>query len=178
MLHGQSSHCLAGSPGGTPSVQRVTMTLDDELLAEIDKYMEARGYQSRSEAFRDLARTGLQAAHGEQTSTSQCVGALVYAYDHETRELPKRLIETHHDHHDLSVATMHIHLDHNTCLEVAILRGATANVRRFADHIIAERGVRHGRLVLVPVEIQSESHAHGEARARPHDHVRVREGGS
>lgn len=159
-------------------MQRVTMTLDEELIAEIDRFMETRGYQSRSEAFRDLARTGLQAAHGEQVETSHCVGALVYAYDHGVRELSRRLTETHHDHHDLSVAAMHVHLDHATCLEVAILRGATASVQRLAEHVIAERGVRHGRLVLVPVEVQREDHAHGETHAHPHDHTRVREAGS
>lgn len=159
-------------------MQRVTMTLDDELIAEIDKFMERRGYHSRSEAFRDIARAGLQATPEELASSSHCVGALVYTYDHGVRELSKRLTETHHHHHDLAVATMHVHLDHETCLEVAILRGATANVRHFAEHVIAERGVRHGRVVLIPVDLQSENHAHGESSAQPHEHTRVREADS
>lgn len=155
-------------------MQRVTMTLDDELMAEIDRFVEARGYQNRSEAFRDLARAGLLQTREETSGTGQSVGALVYVYDHGLRELPRRLADTHHDHHNLSVATMHVHLDHDTCMEVALLRGPTAELRHHAGHVIAERGVRHGQLVLVPVEIEREAHAHGDP---PHDHVRVREAG-
>jgi CopG family nickel-responsive transcriptional regulator len=57
---------------------------------------------------------------------------------------------------------------------VTVLRGAVEEVRHFADHVIAERGVRHGRLVLVPVEAHVETHVHGEARATPHPHLHIR----
>jgi CopG family nickel-responsive transcriptional regulator len=159
-------------------MQRVTVTVDDELVDEIDQFMRLRGYQNRSEALRDLARAGLQQVHEESGERGDCVGALIYVYDHHVRELAKRLADTHHDHHDLSIATMHAHLDHETCLEVALLRGSVADVRHLAAHVTAERGVRHGRLVLVPVEVSREKHAHGGGR-RPHTHThaRVREAG-
>ena len=66
-----------------------------------------------------------------------------------------------------------MHLDHDSCMEVTVLRGAVGDVRHFADHVIAERGVRHGRLVLVPVEERFETHTHG-AGATPHAHLHVR----
>ena len=69
---------------------------------------------------------------------------------------------------------MRIALDHDSCMEVAVLRGKTAEVERFAEHIIAERGVRHGRVVIIPAEIESERHTHGERRPQPHQHTRVR----
>ena len=47
-------------------------------------------------------------------------------------------------------------------------------IHNFADHVIAERGVRHGRLVLVPVDEKTETHVHGTARAEPHAHLHVR----
>jgi CopG family nickel-responsive transcriptional regulator len=159
-------------------MQRVTVTVDDELVDEIDQFMHLRGYQNRSEALRDLARAGLQQVHEEGSGSGECVAALVYVYDHHVRELAKRLADTQHDHHDLSIATMHAHLDHETCLEVALLRGRAADVRHFSAHITSERGVRHGRLVLVPVEVTSEKHAHGERQPHKHTHVRVREAGS
>lgn len=159
-------------------MQRVTVTVDDELVDEIDQFMHLRGYQNRSEALRDLARAGLRQVHEEGGGGSgECVAALVYAYDHHVRELAKRLADTQHDHHDLSIATMHVHLDHETCLEVALLRGRTADVRHLAAHITSERGVRHGRLVLVPVEVTSEKHAHGQRHAHTHTHTRVRGAG-
>ena len=155
-------------------MQRVTVTLDDDLLAELDAFVTRRGYQGRSEALRDLTRAGLQAVAPAADGAGACVAALVYVYDHEVRALAKRLAASQHDRHDLSVATLHVHLDHQACLEVAVLRGATGDVRHFAEHVIAERGVRHGRLVVIPVEVAAEAHPHGgeEAHAHPHTHVR------
>jgi len=70
------------------------------------------------------------------------VAALAYFYDHRERQLAKRLTGSFHDHYDLSVASLHMHLDHDSCLEVAALKGAIRDVRNFARHVIAERGVR------------------------------------
>ncbi len=145
-------------------MQRITVTLDDELVEAIDAFQQAGNYQNRSEALRDLARAGLAQAREEQQQGA-CVAALVYVYDHETRALAARLASAQHHHHDLSVATLHVHLDHDSCLEVAVLRGSQADVRHFAGHVIAERGVRHGKLVTIPAQVAQEGHAHG------HDHV-------
>ena len=133
-------------------MQRVSITIDDDLMSELDLLIERRGYQNRSEAIRDLARAGLQQAAAEDAQSAACVAALVYVYDHARRELSKRLTNTFHDHHELSIATLHVHLDHESCMEVTVLKGRTAQVRHFADHVIAERGVKHGRVVLVPIE--------------------------
>lgn len=159
-------------------MQRITITVEDELSDEIDRFMVERGYQSRSEAIRDLARSGLKQAYQEAGAEGQCVAALVYVYDHHVRELSKRLAESHHHHHDLSMATMHVHLDHDTCLEIAALKGSAHEVRHLAEHVIAERGVRHGQLVIIPVEIDRAKHAHGDEPAHAHTHIRVRHGGS
>ncbi|MGO9006908.1 MAG: nickel-responsive transcriptional regulator NikR [Beijerinckiaceae bacterium] len=158
-------------------MQRVTITLEDELLIELDRMVATRGYQNRSEAVRDLARAGLRQAAEEASASRQCVAALVYVYDHETRALSRRLTQSFHDHHDLSLATMHVHLDHASCMEVTVLRGETAEVQHFADHVIAERGVRHGRLIIVPVELETEKHAHGGEPDQKHLHTHVRDAG-
>ena len=130
-------------------MQRVTITMDDALLAELDELVVRRGYQNRSEALRDLARAGLRQAE-PPSSGAPCVAALVYVYDHARRELPHRLANEFHGHHDLAVSTLHVHLDAESCLEVAVLKGAADAVRHMADHVIAERGVRHGQLVMLP----------------------------
>lgn len=158
-------------------MQRVTITLDDEFVAELDRVAEARGYQNRSEAIRDFARAGMRQAAEEAEASGNCVAALVYVYDHEARELAKRLTHTFHDHHDLSVSGMHVHLDHGSCMEIAVLKGDADNVRHLADHVIAERGVRHGRLMMVPVEAEAERHAHTGAKSRKHLHLHVRKAG-
>ena len=147
-------------------MQRVTITMDDDLAAELDRYMATRGYDNRSEAIRDLARSGLEQAAIETAGSRQCVATLSYVYDHEARELPKRLTRDFHEHHDLAQATLHVHLDHESCLEVTVLKGRSADVKAFADHVIAERGVRHGHVLFMPTDGSARAHRHGHGHGR------------
>lgn len=145
-------------------MQRITITIEDDLLAEIDAAAEARGYQNRSEIIRDLARAGLQQTAQDTARTGPCVAGLVYVYDHAARDLSKRLVQEFHGHHDLALATLHVHLDDDNCMELTALRGSADEVRHFADHIIAERGVRYGRVVMIPIgegkQTKPRKHAH------------------
>jgi CopG family nickel-responsive transcriptional regulator len=140
------------------TMQRVTITIDDDLAAEIDAFMRARGYANRSEAIRDLARSGLSQSDLEVAQDRHCVATLSYVYDHAARGLPKRLTQDFHAHPGLAQATLHVHLDHDSCLEVTVLKGRSTDVKAFADHVIAERGVRHGHIAYMPVDA-----------ARPHE---------
>jgi len=155
-------------------MQRVTVTLDDDLMDELDRVIALKGYQNRSEAIRDLARAGIREAVVEVADSRNCVAALIYVYNHGARELSKRLVQAYHDHHDLSLATMHVHLDHDNCMEVTVLKGATSEVQHVAEHVIAERGVRHGRLIVVPADVELHSHGHGNLSAHRHAHIKVR----
>jgi CopG family nickel-responsive transcriptional regulator len=153
-------------------MQRVTITLDDDLMADLDRIIAARGYQNRSEAIRDLARSGLEQAAVEVAGSRHCVATLVYVYDHHARELPKRLTQEFHAHHDLSQATLHVHLDAQSCLEVTVLKGRGTEVQAFANQVIAERGVRHGHVVYVPAT-KDMAHSHGDRHSHPHRAPRV-----
>jgi CopG family transcriptional regulator, nickel-responsive regulator len=157
-------------------MNRITIVLDDSLLSEVDKVMKTRGYQNRSEAIRDLTRAGLRQMAEDNGIGGECLAALVYTYDHGERDLPKRLTKTFHEHHDLSVSTLHVHLNHDSCLEVNVLRGRTDHVRHLADHVIAERGVRHGRVVMFPAEERSETHTHRKG-GHSHTHLHLRKAG-
>jgi len=152
-------------------MHRVTITVDDELMVELDRMIEEHGYQNRSEAIRDFARAGMQQAKESAGKSGDCVAALVYVYDHAARDLSSRLVNTFHDHHDLSLATLHVHLDDDNCMEITAMKGAAADVKHLADHVIAERGVRYGRVVMIPTEIKSgqprKPHTH-----KPHSHKR------
>ncbi len=136
-------------------MQRVTVTMEEALLAELDALVARRGYQGRSEALRDLARAGMRQLDGPAPD-EPCVAALVYVFDHARRDLPNRLAHEFHGHHDLAVSTLHVHLDAQSCLEVAVLKGPAGAVRHMADHVTAERGVRHGQLVLLPAAAPPE----------------------
>jgi CopG family transcriptional regulator, nickel-responsive regulator len=146
-------------------MQRVTITVDDDLLAEIDSAATERGYQNRSEIFRDLARAGLQQL-ARSVDGGNCVAALVYVYDHSARDLSRRLVENFHGHHDLSLATLHVHLDNHNCMELTALQGPTKAVQHLAEHVMAERGVKYGRVITIPAPKQP-----GRKRAqKPHSH--------
>ncbi|HYG85775.1 MAG TPA: nickel-responsive transcriptional regulator NikR [Azospirillum sp.] len=146
-------------------MERVTVSLDDDLLVQFDEYIHRTGYANRSEAVRDLIRAKLEADRLERDRAPNCVACVSYVYDHEERELSRRITQAHHAHHDLTHSTLHIHLDHDSCLEVAVLKGRTDAVRDFANALMAERGVRHGQLHLVPADLSVIPHSHGG-----HDH--------
>lgn len=158
-------------------MQRVTVVLDDELLEEIDRIAAERGYANRSEALRDLARRGIRQAAEEVGGSGDCVATLTYAYDFTQRGLGRRLGCLLGDHHDLVISGQQVHLDHTTRLETSVLRGAANEVARLGEQIIAERGVRHGRMVMMPVELRREPHDHGGDAQHDHVHIRVRGAG-
>lgn len=157
-------------------MERVTVSLDDELLTQFDAFIKRKGYANRSEAVRDLLRDRLQddrLQHDQmaQNAAPYCVGSLFYVYNHHERDLSRRITQIHHDHHDLIRSTMHVHLDHENCLEVSLLEGPTAAVAALADAVASETGVRHGKINLLPVERDSgRAHTHGHRRDHPHDH--------
>ena len=146
-------------------MDRFTISLGEELASAFDELIKQRGYTTRSEAVRDILRDLLQRRDQARDSNGFCVASLSYVYNHHERQLSERLANLQHDHHDLTVASMHVHLDHEQCLETTTLKGSAKAVRRLADEIMAERGVRHGQLNLVSVEL-GEAHKHDGARHR------------
>ena len=140
-------------------MERFTISLDKKLATEFDQLIGERGYLNRSEAVRDMLRNKLNTLRLQDAQDLNCVASLSYVYNHHVRDLAERLTELQHHHHDLVVASTHVHLDHDNCLETVLLRGATEMVRRFADALIAERGVRHGHINLVPVDVDA-GHLH------------------
>jgi len=159
-------------------MERVTISMSDELAAELADFMANYRYDNRSEALRDLARLGLERARIDHGVTGQCFATLAYVFNHHARELAARLTKKHHAHHDLQVATLHVHLDHENCLEVAVLRGEAQATREFSKAVIAERGVKHGQVTFLPVAVETATHAHqGSTRVDrvPHLHAHPRE---
>ncbi len=157
-------------------MERITISLDDDLLAEFDRYMQEKGYSNRSEAIRDLVRERLERKRLAEEQSGRCVACLSYIYNHHERELVRRLTDAQHASHDLVRSTLHVHLDHENCLEIAVLEGEISAVRRFADAVMAQTGVRHGTLSAVPVETRSTGkHAylrHSHGGPQPHTHIR------
>jgi CopG family transcriptional regulator, nickel-responsive regulator len=128
-------------------LSRIGVAIDSDLLAKFDRLIAQRGYTNRSEAFRDLIRDELVEKTWESPD-SQVVGTVTLVYDHHVRMLNEKLTDIQHDHHRSILSTLHVHLDHDNCLEVLVVRGTSANVRQIADVLISTKGVKHGRLTI------------------------------
>lgn len=148
-------------------MERITMSLDSALAEQFDDFTKARGYKNRSEAMRDLIRQQLEKERLEKSDEGFCVAIMSYVYNHHELELASRITRVHHKHHELSLSSMHVHLDHDHCLEIALMRGRIKDVSVFSNALMAERGVRHGKITMVPIDMDEISHSHGGS---PHVH--------
>lgn len=125
---------------------RFGVSMNDELLEKLDSIVERRRYPNRSEAIRDLVRAVL--VEDEWSATAgEVIGVLVIVYDHHQRELSSRLLEKEHGRVGDMLATLHLHLDHDNCLEAKVIRGKPEEVQSLADELMAMKGVKFGRLI-------------------------------
>ncbi|MGA7158171.1 MAG: nickel-responsive transcriptional regulator NikR [Acidobacteriaceae bacterium] len=147
-----------------PQLSRTGVSLDEDLLKEFDQLITRRGYENRSEAIRDLIREALLAEN--VSSNKPVVGTLTLVYDHHVPNLSEKLTAAQHSAGAMILAATHVHLDHNYCLEVIIMKGHSSALQDLAHRILALRGVELGKLVLTTSgkELKSSKHSH------PHTH--------
>jgi CopG family transcriptional regulator, nickel-responsive regulator len=143
-------------------IERIGVSLEKELLKDFDKLIKNRGYQSRSEAIRDLVRAELsQEALADPFAGA--VAAICLTYDHHDTKLAQRLLHLQHSHLLKTISSMHVHLSHSDCLEIIVLRGPVGEIRRVADSIVAIKGVTLGKISLISIEDEHD---------RKHPHTR------
>jgi CopG family transcriptional regulator, nickel-responsive regulator len=128
-------------------LSRIGVAIDASLLEQFDQLIAQRGYTNRSEAFRDLIRDQLIEKTAEAPD-SIVVGTVTLVYNHHVRQLSERLTEMQHQAFHNVLSTLHVHLDHDNCLEVTVLKGEASAVRKIADALISTKGVKHGRLTI------------------------------
>ncbi|HLW76863.1 MAG TPA: nickel-responsive transcriptional regulator NikR [Bryobacteraceae bacterium] len=128
-------------------LSRIGVAIDAALLKKFDDHIARRGYTNRSEAFRDLIRDALIERNAAKPD-AMVVGTLTLVYDHHVRLLSERLNEMQHESFHNVLSTLHVHLDHDHCLEVLVLKGKASMVRKMADALISTKGVQHGRLTI------------------------------
>jgi CopG family nickel-responsive transcriptional regulator len=134
----------------TESVTRYSITVPSSLMEAFDELVQHKQYTTRSEALRDLMRSALVEDRWSRDD-AEVMGTVTVVYDHHQRELSQRLTALQHHAHDMVICTTHVHLDHDHCLEVIVLRGRAVRVQEVADAIIGTRGVIHGKLVCTAV---------------------------
>ena len=150
------------------TLERFTISLDDDLATDFDQLIQTIGYENRSEAVRDLIRQALEKSRQASAQSLHSIGVVSYVYNHHEKVMADRLIGAQHDHHDLLISSMHTHLDHDHCLEAVFLRGQTEEIRRFAGQLTAMSGIRHGSLNLISADMESSKHSHGGHHTHTH----------
>jgi CopG family nickel-responsive transcriptional regulator len=126
---------------------RFSISLPQGLAVDLDQMVKQKGYGNRSNAIADMIRNGL-VEHRQEVGTQEVAGTMTLVYDHHKPNLQDVLSGIQHDHHHEIISTMHVHLDHNNCLEVLVMRGKAREIQKIADTLIAAKGVKHGKLVI------------------------------
>ena len=126
---------------------RFGVSIPDDLLDKFDVLIQEQGYTNRSEAIRDLIRNRFVEDEWSR-SAEDVVGTVTVVYNHEQSELAEKLTEIQHRKHDLIISSVHVHLDQHNCLEVLIMRGAPAEVKKAGELLISTRGVKHGKITM------------------------------
>ncbi|MFC1528515.1 nickel-responsive transcriptional regulator NikR [Candidatus Latescibacterota bacterium] len=130
-------------------IVRFGVSIGSGLLEKFDALIEEKGYTNRSEAIRDLIRDRLVKDEWDgKTVSVESIGTITLIYDHHTSETGDKLTDTAHEHHDLVVSSSHVHLTHDSCLEVVIVKGPGNRILSLADRLTSMRGVKHGKLVV------------------------------
>src|SRR5271168_2651809 len=125
---------------------RTGLSIDRELLARFDLAIAKKHYKNRSEAVRDLMRDHLVSEEADKNKV--VAGTLTIVYDHHRPNLTEKLVDAQHQAGSQVLAATHVHLDHHNCLEVVIMKGRSAGLRKIADQILSLRGVKHGKFVI------------------------------
>ena len=132
-------------------IERIGVSLEEELLSRFDKLIAKKGYQSRSEAIRDLVRQQLSGEHLADPK-AKAVAAVFVVYDHHSTKLMEKLTSLQHSHLLQTISSMHIHLDEYDCLEVIVLRGKVAEINKMAENMLSQKGVKLGKINLVAAD--------------------------
>jgi CopG family nickel-responsive transcriptional regulator len=128
------------------SVVRFGVSLDKEIMHELDQYVRKNNFPNRSQAIRKLIEQ--YAVEQKWQCDNQVAGAIVLVYNHHKRNIDHEINQVQHAHHHLILSTQHIHLDHETCLETIAVKGKASELTKLADAIITLKGVYHGKLIM------------------------------
>jgi len=131
-------------------LMRIGVSLPENLLTKFDDIIEKRGYSSRSEGIRDSIRTYITHYEWMSDVKGRRVGTISLIYDHTKRGLSNSLADVQHDHIDIIKSSIHVHLDHDNCLEVIILDGEGTDVKAVAERIMSLKGVKYVKLNTAP----------------------------
>ena len=132
-------------------VTRFGVSIDSHLLNKFDSLSTKAGYTNRSEALRDLIRDKLVSEKIDDEN-ALCFGIITFVYDHHKREIEKTLNNIQHDFYKSIVFTSHVHIDHDNCMEIVVVKDKAGRSKKLADKILSFKGVKHGKFVMTSAQ--------------------------
>jgi CopG family nickel-responsive transcriptional regulator len=126
---------------------RLSLSIEEPLYKQLEKLVDASGYQNRSEFIRDMIRDRLVSDEWK-TLNHEVIGTITLVYDHHKRELSEKLTELQHEHHHQVMATTHLHLNRELCAEMIMVKGCPEDVRKLSNQLRKQKGVLHSGLTM------------------------------
>ncbi len=127
-------------------VKRFGVSLEEDLLNDLDQLVMLQNFPNRSQAIRYLIKKNL--VEDEWEGNEEVAGAIVLAYDHHKRGLQKISTEVQHNFHHLIISVQHVHLNHDNCLETITVKGKAKDLIKLSNDLISIKGIKHGQLVM------------------------------
>ena len=128
-------------------MQRIGISIEDDLLKNFDKLIEIQGYANRSESVRDMIRDKLMVADLAKPNTN-AIAAIFVVYDHHSNDLSQALNNIQHNNLNIIRSSTHVHIDHQNCLEVIIMKGKSSEIKKLTDLLSSTKGIKHGKLIM------------------------------
>jgi CopG family nickel-responsive transcriptional regulator len=152
---------MGGNMANKESLTRFGVSMPVDLISQFDERITQQGYNNRSEAIRDLIRRALLEPN-HVNSSQPVAGTIVLVYDHHISELPLTLMELQHNYHHDIISTMHIHLNHDQCMEIIVVRGQIHRLRELTNQCHVLKGVLYAELSVTHMDgsEQEDTHAH------------------
>lgn len=131
---------------------RIGVSLPENLLEKFDEIITKRGYSSRSEGIRDALRGYIRYYAWMSEVEGERVGTISLVYDHNQRGLVNSLLDIEHEFTGIIRSSIHMHINHDMCMEVLLVRGDAREVKAVTEKIMTLRGVKHVKLTTIMPE--------------------------
>ncbi|MDR3059217.1 MAG: nickel-responsive transcriptional regulator NikR [Dysgonomonas sp.] len=134
------------------AVSRFGVSLENDLLEALDSYVLENNFPNRSQAIRQLIERNI--VEKKWQCNNIVAGAIILVYDHHKRDLINKLTSIQHDYYKEILAVQHFHISESVCLDIIAIKGQSYRLTELSDKLIAQKGVRHGKLVMTKTDDQ------------------------
>jgi CopG family nickel-responsive transcriptional regulator len=124
----------------------VSVSLNRNILAEMDKIQKSLGFSGRSE----LIRAGIRSLLSEERKRNDITGfihALFLAIHNESSD--EQVTEMRHIYDKLINTHLHSKIDRNRCLEIFLLKGESNEITQMAKKFQANKNMDNVQLIAM-----------------------------